>query len=311
MALPDVAIGTHYAEQRYLYAFAPQFEVQRYIRTQAIASDVDRLPELLAGWQRVQPKVQALQAAEAGLADSIKASQVDASASALLEAIAEDSLFQQSFATLPVSFAMVELEKLVAAQRTVNLAYVDRLAKEIGSNPTISDLIEFCLSPRQTKEPIQHLELGDNVHAFSSPNTDLRYLGAFKKDVVADDLKHAVAGGLPAAAVIGFVGYGASSINVVSFRSRMYLNNGFHRICALRELGVAQAPVVVQRVTNPQLEFPPAIAGIPREYLLATERPALVKDFSDPELTTVVRTKDRLRLVVLNFGTVGQHDVPA
>jgi len=29
-----------------------------------------------------------------------------------------------------------------------------------------------------------------------------------------------------------------------------------------------EIPVVIQRVGNPQLEFPPQVAGLPKEYLL-------------------------------------------
>lgn len=308
-----VAIGTHYLEQRYLYAFAPQFEVQKYVRTQGIPTEVARLPEILDAWRAVQPQVQALQALEFGAADAVRIEDVPSEVHDQLTAIAADELFQSSFGTHATNFALAEIDNIVAAQRTVNLDYVNRLAEELGPAPLLADLVDFCVSPRRTSEPIQHLELADNVHAFSSPNADLRYLGGFRKEVTSDDLKYAVAGGLPAAAVIGFVGYGASSINAFLVGTRLFLNNGFHRICALRKIGVTMAPIAVQRVQNVQLEFPPAIAGIPREYLLSTSRPALVKDFFNPEFTTTVRTKARIRMIVLNMGigAVSQHDVPA
>ena len=37
---------------------------------------------------------------------------------------------------------------------------------------------------------------------------------------------------------------------------------------ALRSIGVTEIPVVVQQVSNSQLEFPLKVAGLPREYLL-------------------------------------------
>src|SRR5260221_5469783 len=42
------------------------------------------------------------------------------------------------------------------------------------------------------------------------------------------------------------------------FRSRLFLNNGFHRICAMRSVGIKMAPIAIMHVTNLQLEFPPA-----------------------------------------------------
>jgi hypothetical protein len=308
-----VAVGTHYLEQRYLYAFAPQFEVQKYVRTQGIPTEVARLPRILGAWRAVQPAVQALQALEYGTADAIKILDAPGEANEQLSAIAADELFRSSFGTHATGFAYVEIDNLVAAQRAVNVAYVNRLADELGTKPSLRDLVDFCVSPRKTTEPIQHLELADNVHSFSSPNADLRYLGAFRKEVTTEDLKYAVAGGMPVAAIIGFVGYGASSINAFQVGSRLFLNNGFHRVCALRKVGVTMAPIVLQRVQNAQLEFPSMIAGIPREYLLSTSRPALVKDFFNPDFTTTIKTKARIKMVVLNLGVgaVGQHDVPS
>jgi hypothetical protein len=89
------------------------------------------------------------------------------------------------------------------------------------------------------------------------------------KELTAEDLDHAVSGGLPAAAIIAFVGYGGAPVNVLKVGSRIVLNNGFHRVYTLRRLGVKEIPVVVQHVSNPQLEFPPQVGGLPKEYLLA------------------------------------------
>lgn len=47
-------------------------------------------------------------------------------------------------------------------------------------------------------EPIQHLEVGPNI--FTSPNTDLRFLGAFVKEVIGEVDIPLVEGGWPAAA---------------------------------------------------------------------------------------------------------------
>ncbi len=81
----------------------------------------------------------------------------------------------------------------------------------------------------------------------------------------------------------------------------------------MRSVGIKMAPIAIMHVTNLQLEFPPAIAGVPREYLLSAARPALVKDFFNPQFTTTVKTKARMKVVVVNLsqGTVGQHDVPS
>ncbi len=204
----------------------------------------------------------------------------------------------------------MEIDKLIAGQRAVNLAYVDKLAEQVGDQPTVNLLLDFCLSPRQTKEAVQHLELGPNVHVFSSPNRDFRFLGAFRKELTPDDVGYAIGGGLPAAAIIAFVGYGASSINGYRFADRIYLSNGFHRVYAMRRKGLTHVPMVIQQVNNWQLEFPANIGGMPRDYLLNTARPMLVKDFFVPAFVTTLQIRARVRMILFNI-IPNVHDVPS
>ena len=75
------------------------------------------------------------------------------------------------------------------------------------TSPAMDELVELCLSPQRELAPIQHLEIELNTHVFSSPNSDMRFLGAvIKEDLPATDLQLAELGGIPAAAVISFIG---------------------------------------------------------------------------------------------------------
>jgi hypothetical protein len=125
-----------------------------------------------------------------------------------------------------------------------------------------------------------------------------------------DDLNAALTGGLPAAAIISFVGYGAASVNVIAAEGRVVLNNGFHRVYALRSMGVTHIPVVVQFSQNPALDFPPHVAGLPKEYLLGAGRPVLMKDFFESDFAITLRIRDRLKVITVGVN-LGQHDVPA
>jgi len=228
----------------------------------------------------------------------------------LLRRYAADTLFKRTFFSLPVSFGMIEIDKLVAAQRTVNLDYVARLRKQFPSKPTLAELLEICVAPTRPMDPVQHLEIGPNVHVFSSPNSDIRFLGSFLKEITPEDVEAAALGGLPVAAVISFVGYGSAPINVFKAGRRIVLNNGFHRVFALRQAGVTHIPVVIQTSNNPTLDFPPTVAGLPKEYLLAVTRPVLMKDFFEPDFAITLRIRDRIKTVTLAMN-VNQHEVPA
>lgn len=91
---------------------------------------------------------------------------------------------------------------------------------------------------------------------------------------------------------------------------RVVLNNGFHRVFALRQAGVRNIPVVIQTSTNPALDFPAAVAGLPKEYLLGAARPVLMKDFFEPDFAITLKIRDRIKTVTLGVN-INQHDVPA
>src|ERR1700693_399519 len=66
----SVEIGTHFFEQRYLYAFASRAEVAQYIRTQAMPDESKEVESVLSDWANLQPRVQELMQEEAHLADT-------------------------------------------------------------------------------------------------------------------------------------------------------------------------------------------------------------------------------------------------
>jgi len=74
----------------------------------------------------------------------------------------------------------------------------------------------------------------------------------------------------------------------------MVLNNGFHRMYTLGDMGVKYASVVVQKIANPELEPPPTVAGFLKEYLIGNPRPVLMKDFFDKELVRIIHRKSRM-----------------
>ena len=293
ISLPEIPVATHYFRQRYLFAFATQAEVLNHVRTQALEKERERMPEIMVKWRSLQPRVTDLVQKESGQAEAIRVAPIPNEHHSHLETFSCDPLFQKTFSGLPISFKLVEIDKMVAAQRTVNLDYVDRLLSSYPKSPTMQDLLEICVSPKRKMEPIQHLEVAPDIHVFSSTNSDIRFLGAFVKELTVEDLGYAERGGLPAAAIIAFV-----------------VNNGFHRVYALRSLGVTEIPVVVQSVRNVQLEFPPAVAGLPKDYLLNVSRPVLIKDFFEPNFTITLNVRERIKMVTLSINK-NQHEVPS
>lgn len=312
-ATPSVAIGTNFRRQKYLLAFAAQPEVRNHLRTQAAKENPARVREIMDVWTRAQPRVQALMQTEAGLLANSPLSDLPAEHHQRVERMLDSDLFRKTFQHQTM-VAMVEIDRLIAPQRTVDLDYVDQIAAAFPEDLTDEALIRICLSLEREMAPIQHLELAasgtGSMHVFSSPSFDLRFLGAFVKELTPEDLSFAEWGGIPAAAIISFVGYGASPVNVFYAGTRAVLNNGFHRVYALRSRGVEKIPVVVQLAHNVPMEFPPQVAGLPREYLLGYQRPVLMKDFFEADLSVVMNVQRRMRVVQIHV-SAGAHDVPS
>jgi hypothetical protein len=214
--------------------------------------------------------------------------------------LTDHPMYRRTFSGLPWEVGLVELDSLVAGQRAVNLDYADSLVALYQSMTTFDDVARVSIAHERQMDAVQHLEVAPSVHTFSSPNGDLRFLGAFlKRELQPSDLDAAELGGIPVAAVIAFVGYGGSPINVFRVGGRTVLNNGFHRLYALRRIGFAYIPAVVQTVMTPQLEMPPQIADLPREVLLGSPRPPLLKDFFEPGFTTRLKVTERLKSVTV------------
>lgn len=297
-----------------LYGAMTQPEMISYIRAQCIASEADKLEEITKNWRNATSHFQEVIRSEAGLCDTveirdIELGDIEPSLSRRLDEVSNDELFRYTFSYLPFEFKMVEVDKMIACQRSIDLDYVETLKKEFPSDPSKSDLVEICLAPKKRIDQLYPLQVGQNAFVFSAASSDFRFLGGYPKPLTDDDRKACLGGGSPVAALVLLVGYGAAQVNVYSVGKRIILNNGFHRVYALRDIGMRYVPAVVQNITNPELEFPPAILGLPKEYLLNSSRPALVKDFFDEKLVRKLKIKARMRTVKIAWGAE-QTDAP-
>jgi len=283
---------------RYLLGAMQQMQVTLALRTQVVPDELGRLPEVADRWRQAARRMQELVATEAGAAEQVCVEDPPADLIPRLQELEGDPLFKASFSVVPSTVRVVEIDRLIAPQREVNLDYVEGLKEGVQSR-TLSDLVEFCLVPRSLPPPVSLLQTAPNEIVFSSPSQDLRFLGGFPKPLEEGDVAVAHFGGQPVQAVVLLIGFGAAPINVWASGRRLVLNNGFHRIMALRSLGIDRAPVVVQTATNPELEFPAQVQGLPRSYLLQHPRPVLVRDFFDEALIVELRLKPRMKTVKL------------
>ncbi len=196
---------------------------------------------------------------------------------------------------------MVELDKLIVFQLHVSRNFIQTLADQLGPDPSLEELFRFCLPLGRPNPPVQTQRVGSKRYVFRSDSTDFRFHDAvlLQPDQVRD--YHAFG---PLAGVVGIaVGFGSNFLNAIRVGDRLLLNNGYHRACALRQLGVTHAPCIIQTATRlDELELigKPLIADDP-DFYFNTARPPLLKDFFDPNIGKVWPVHKRVRMIEVNF----------
>src|SRR5207245_1035717 len=146
------------------------------------------------------------------------------------------------------SISIVALYRLVVVQKHVNLRYVDEIKRSLGSSPSPEEIFRLCLPFDHPHPPARISRVAQNAVVFVSPSEDFRFLD----QPVLNPLQ--VARYQPAGVLAGMlglaVGYGSNYLNVVHVENRSVLGNGSHRAYALRDLGITEAPCIVQQVSR-------------------------------------------------------------
>lgn len=282
----------HFQRHLLLYGWLPKVGVLNYLRTQCTSDEVSREPEILNQWESAS---KAFQAKERLTFERISHAPIDERYRARIQAIREDKRFSYTYKDLPTAFEIIEIDKLIACQASVALDYVEKLMNAYPEELDFGALIDICLSLDKTVPEVSELQPNEQTIVYSSENTDFRFLGALQKPLEEIALDTSSTGGIPTRALVLLFGYGGSPVSVIRAGRRYFLNNGFHRVYALRKAGIRHIPAVIQEVRNPALEFPAVYQNIPREYLLNSDRLPMIEDYFNEDMTLAIKQKARRR----------------
>jgi hypothetical protein len=265
----------------------------------ASAVDGEAIPAatLVDEWRAANDHYQELEEQEAGVADDVPVLDLDPALAPLVEEVTASPAFRRTFDALPTRIGLVELDRLVAFQRSVTGDFVLNTAARLGPAPRPEDVLRLCLPVEGRPGPVRVERLGSRRFVLRSDSMDLRVHEA--RVLRPDQLRDYESFG-PIAGVAGLVvGFGSNLLNAILADGRLLLHNGYHRACALRSLGVTHVPCVVQEVTRPdELELVARGEILERADLyFAAPRPPLLKDFFDPQLRKVVRCRRARREV--------------
>lgn len=262
-----------------------------------------RIPRgtLIDEWRRANDYYQELERTEAGIANQGQHRELDPDLKALAAEVAAHPRFKRTFDKLPTSFEMIELDKLIVYQRHVTRNFVEQRMAKIGAAPEPEALFRVCLPLDEPATPVKIQKVGSRRYTFRCPSTDFRFhepalLRA--EQVTGYESFGAIAG------VVGLVvGFGSNFLNVVRIGRRVLLNNGYHRACALRALGITHAPCIVQtasRIDDLQISVRSRVAEEP-EFFFESARPPLLRDFFDPRIRRLLPIGARVRQIEVNF----------
>jgi hypothetical protein len=208
---------------------------------------------------------------------------------------------------MPTTIEMVELDKMVVAQRRVTKTFVDGLAAKLAPKPDAAALFRICQPLERRNPPVTVHRLSVGRYLFASPSNDLRPLETI---LLRPEQLRGVPSPVPVTAAVGvLVGYGSNFLSLIRSADCVVLHNGYDRAVAMRAAGITHASCIVQTVTRKdelEVSAGPAVAEDPAFYF-RTRRPPLFKDFFDPRIVTTLRTRPLRRLVEVSF-EVREHN---
>lgn len=259
-------------------------------------------------WRQANDRIVALQSSEAGAADGHQAQQLAASQQAHADKLTALPLYQRVHARVPTVVALVELDRLVVAQKHINLAYVEAIQDSLDESPSDDAVNDLCLPLAPQGQGVEAARVAKDSVIFSSRSADLRVLD--QKLLSIDALSEPVTGhGAHLLAIA--VGSSLNCLSAIHINGRIVLTNGSHRAYALRASGVTHAPCVIHNMRKQdELELVATDDVLAQlNDIVTASRPAMLKDYFDDELTIRFGVKRKQRQIKISY-QIEVMDVP-
>jgi hypothetical protein len=292
----------HVREEIWLLGLPPLGRLLEFVEDTALDGAKTGRAALIDEWRIANDYYQELERSEAGIANQGGAlRELGPELAPLAAEVKAHPRYRRAFDTLPTEFGMVELDRLIVYQRHVTRNFVDALTARIGAAPDPEALFRVCLPLGVPEAPVQIRRIGSRRYVFRCESTDFRFHepALLRSDQATGyDSVGAIAG------IVGLVvGFGSNFLNVVRVGNRLLLNNGYHRACALRALGITHVPCIVQTATRADelgISVKSRVAE-DAEFYFESARPPLLKDFFDPRIRKLLPIRRRVRQIEVNF----------
>lgn len=262
-----------------------------FVRERVVGGAALDRSALADDWRRAAERFAELQQLEAGAPDRPEILPLPPAMQEHVERLATSPSFQQTFATVPVAFGMVELDRLVVYQQSVTRSNIEGIAGSVGGAMADSELVRLCLPDQPPATPFRLARRDGGRFVFVADGHDARFLGAqlLEPTAVPGLAPH----GHPRAVLALPFGFTDNTLNVVRHGNRLVLNNGYHRAVMLRERGITHVPCVIQVCVHVDELAEAGGSAIARDVDLYFKgpRPPMLKDFLDPRLARTFETR--------------------
>jgi hypothetical protein len=197
-----------------------------------------------------------------------------------LTEVAKRPSVQATFHNLSWQTAVVDLTKVLSFQK---LVFTDQWQNDATPNRT--NLVEICLPSEQAAPPMGAFSDPDGKgFTISSLNPNLRIVGS-----QLNEANVAPGPGQPSMrmqAVTLLVSMGTSYLQVIEYRGRCFLRDGYHRAARLLRAGLTTVPCIyIQARSFEEFQMP---SGSLSYEILYGEHPPALTDFWDDDVSSEI-----------------------
>lgn len=261
----------------------------RYVRENAINGLWANDGELAEEWRNAREIIRHLETDERGWVDTPDVQSLPEEMTELAEIGLRQPSVQRLKHYAPRRWCLVEIDKLVVFQRTINLRFIEEIKATLPGAPNYQDIIRTAVGNVGQRRPaVRAARSTDTHYIFSSASNDLRFLDVVNLD--PSFIHGYQPSGCASNAIVIFVGFSDNLISAVRAGNRIILTNGSHRAFALRDLGVRYVPCLLAEAAREE-EFELVLPGDvkeDREQYLKIPRPSVFKDYFDDRIRKIL-----------------------
>ena len=281
MSTPPFRLG------RVLLGFMPEQEALNFLNGMCVVENQQEVEDFKEQWRRASHSVKRI---GPRALPTVKQRELPSAHSAYVQQVSSQPIFKHMFGG-DNSIREVEIGPLIAFQRHIDTQYASELASRMGDEKF---LLESCL-------PVQFQQNVDITYdpavpgvTFSSFSPKLIVQGVHISGVPGPPI---TIGGQPAQpGVLIQTGSQPNYVQVVEYRTRYFLRNGYHRTYAALLSGHKYVPAVVTTAES-LAEVGAQQPGFFPKDVLISDTPPLIEDFLKDDLAAGVKLRQMRKVI--------------